>query len=108
MSRPPCTIPGCPRHIHARGWCKPHYNRWRNTGNPYGINGGPVVAPNAERDRQWGYGLPGNPWAGNRPCPQCDSDRWTMPYNGRWDCPRWVCVARAHHTLFFHPDLLAA
>jgi hypothetical protein len=29
-----CTIPGCRRRHHARGWCNLHYLRWRNHGSP--------------------------------------------------------------------------
>jgi hypothetical protein len=29
-----CSISGCNKPIQARGWCKRHYQRWRNHGNP--------------------------------------------------------------------------
>lgn len=34
--KPPqyCTIEGCDRLVHARGWCGKHYNCWLATGNP--------------------------------------------------------------------------
>lgn len=35
-----CSIEGCPRTVIARGWCKPHWNRWRKYGDPLG--GSPV------------------------------------------------------------------
>ena len=28
-----CSIPGCPRHRIARGWCRAHYERWRRHGD---------------------------------------------------------------------------
>ena len=28
----PCTIEGCGKPAHARGWCSMHYQRWRQTG----------------------------------------------------------------------------
>ena len=31
-----CSIDGCERPVQARGWCFPHYNRWRNHGDPLG------------------------------------------------------------------------
>lgn len=30
--RPECSVEGCGRPVHARGWCHAHYNRWRQTG----------------------------------------------------------------------------
>lgn len=29
-----CVIDGCGRPHEARGWCQPHYERWRAHGNP--------------------------------------------------------------------------
>jgi 5-methylcytosine-specific restriction endonuclease McrA len=29
-----CTIPGCDLPSHSRGWCKKHYDRWKNHGDP--------------------------------------------------------------------------
>jgi hypothetical protein len=29
-----CSIPGCERPPHARGWCSRHYDRWRHHGDP--------------------------------------------------------------------------
>lgn len=29
-----CAIDECTEASHARGWCKPHYDRFRRTGNP--------------------------------------------------------------------------
>lgn len=30
----PCSVEGCSRAGYARGWCAPHYNRWRRYGDP--------------------------------------------------------------------------
>jgi hypothetical protein len=103
----PCAINGCPRYRYARDWCKPHYARWRMTGNPHGITGNPVGVTRFVGGRQIRAsqeGLPGNPWAGRRSCPTCGGDRWTMPRDGRWNCPHWVCVDPGHPTLFFDQE----
>ena len=30
-----CTIDGCQRIAHARGWCKAHHMLWLRNGSPY-------------------------------------------------------------------------
>ena len=30
-----CTVPGCGRHVHARGFCYLHYQRVRAHGDPH-------------------------------------------------------------------------
>lgn len=99
----PCVVAGCPRYQWVRGLCKAHYDRYRRTGNPNGVTGAPVMPPGYVRPPKppaphpdWGYGLPGNPWAGHERCPACGSHRWTMPTDGRWQTARWVCIAPAH------------
>lgn len=34
QSRRICSIPECSRRHYGRGWCKAHYERWRQHGNP--------------------------------------------------------------------------
>lgn len=29
-----CSIPGCGKPLRARGWCDPHWKRWRKYGDP--------------------------------------------------------------------------
>ena len=31
-----CSIEGCGKKAYLRGWCSPHYQRWRRYGSPYG------------------------------------------------------------------------
>lgn len=35
-ARPPCTVGGCARQQFAHDYCNPHYQRWRNHGDPLG------------------------------------------------------------------------
>lgn len=44
---PICTVEGCERKHKARGFCRVHYSRWRNHGDPLG-----------GRARQWGRRSP--------------------------------------------------
>lgn len=34
MGKPTCKVPICDRQSATRGWCKPHYERWRKHGDP--------------------------------------------------------------------------
>jgi hypothetical protein len=36
MDERTCTVDGCQRPVYARGWCNPHYQRWRKHGDPTG------------------------------------------------------------------------
>lgn len=38
-----CTVANCGREVFARGWCKPHWNRWRRTGDIRAAD--PIVVP---------------------------------------------------------------
>ena len=29
-----CLVKGCDQPSHCRGWCRPHYRRWKRTGDP--------------------------------------------------------------------------
>lgn len=31
-----CSEQGCSKSAHLRGWCRPHYERWRRHGDPQG------------------------------------------------------------------------
>lgn len=39
MDERTCSVGGCDTTVRARGWCAPHYERWRRWGDPLG--GGP-------------------------------------------------------------------
>lgn len=32
--KPTCSIDGCNSHVRARGWCRSHYGRWQQHGDP--------------------------------------------------------------------------
>lgn len=32
MNHPTCSVDGCDRRVHARGWCGLHYRRWQTHG----------------------------------------------------------------------------
>lgn len=54
-----CGIPGCDERHHARGWCRQHYRRWRQTGTPPG----PTSARPTLYER-------GHPWSRNSALPK--------------------------------------
>lgn len=37
-----CSVDGCDRTVHCRGWCQTHYVRWKNTGDPGPVEIRPV------------------------------------------------------------------
>lgn len=43
----PCSVVGCHDDVDKRGWCGPHYQRWRKYGDPEG--GGPRRGDHAAR-----------------------------------------------------------
>lgn len=38
-----CSVEGCERKVHARGWCGRHYHSWRNHGDPMAVSRAPSV-----------------------------------------------------------------
>ncbi len=34
MANATCSIEGCSKRVHTRGWCPMHYQRWRKNGDP--------------------------------------------------------------------------
>lgn len=46
-----CTVDGCQGRAMARGWCQPHYNRWRRHGNPLAGRGSARQDPAQPRCR---------------------------------------------------------
>lgn len=47
-----CSVDGCERRVHARGWCAPHLRRWYKHGD---IDAGAPIAPKnvPVADRLW-------------------------------------------------------
>lgn len=41
----PCSVDGCTRTSHARGWCSTHYRRWHTTGSLEITRSEPVPIP---------------------------------------------------------------
>jgi hypothetical protein len=44
-----CSIDGCDQPVKARGWCNPHYGRWKRYGSPTGGNRIFRSMPHAQR-----------------------------------------------------------
>lgn len=51
MSQRICSIDGCDKLVHARGWCGGHYARWRRYGNPLQLIRRPRNMPPVEFKR---------------------------------------------------------
>jgi hypothetical protein len=84
MPKGTCSINACEREHYARGWCQPHYNRWRNHGDPlYGESGQPTPKPLCSIDPSHG------PACGRGWCSMC-LQRWR-----RTGDPLKVTVIRA-------------
>lgn len=47
MQSTECSIDGCGREVHARGWCKKHHQNWVRGGDPVPLSRKPV------EDRFW-------------------------------------------------------
>lgn len=41
MSDKTCSIGGCQKRVHARGWCQMHYRRWAVNGDPLALQAVP-------------------------------------------------------------------
>jgi NUMOD4 motif-containing protein len=79
-ARPPkvtplCSITGCGKDAHCRGWCKGHYESWRLYGSPLGQMGEPPERP----------GLPGENW---RPIPTYEGLYDASDHGRVWSVPR--------------------
>lgn len=37
MAKNICSIDGCSKAVHGRGWCLTHYRRWQRHGNPHAM-----------------------------------------------------------------------
>lgn len=47
--KPPCTLDGCERPQHARGWCNAHYCQWLRRGDPLSRVPAPTEADHLAR-----------------------------------------------------------
>ena len=45
----PCSVDNCGRPLHGKGYCHPHYKRFRKYGDPLGYHPGGILAPVEER-----------------------------------------------------------
>lgn len=52
-----------------------------------------------------GLGFPGNPWGGLDAHAECESSRWTLPYDGHLDSSLWVCLNHPR-TVFYRREPL--
>lgn len=57
-----CSIDGCGKAAHCRGWCPAHYQRWRSHGDPLG--GGPTPLRYGPNDKCAADDCSERPYAG--------------------------------------------
>lgn len=91
-----CSIEGCDREVMARGWCRRHYKRWYQHGDP--VAGGPVRGGPIE-DRFWSKVKKGDPaecweWTGAKTADgyglfKADAQKSMMGPH-RWSYERYV------------------
>ena len=65
MDEPMCSIDGCDRPVHARGWCHAHFERWRKTGD---VDAATPVAPRFPSDGACSVAGCGKPVQGRGLC----------------------------------------
>ena len=98
-----CSVDGCGKHAHSRGWCEPHYRRWLRNGSPTGGRASPnpgaccsidgcgmkIFARGLCRSHYLRMRRYGNPTSGRaRPNPgsQCDANECKRPAIARGLC----------------------
>lgn len=101
-----CSVGGCDRPAHRRGWCDTHYARWWSTGDVRAdvpVGGFPPYRPHTCR------GCEVNPWFHRAPrCPRGHGPDFVLLLTTRDGVELWNCIEPGCSGRYFTAEVAEA